>query len=199
MLKLLIVDDDPGIREGLALGLSDSFEIDQAPGGQEALEHMELGHPDVVLLDQNMKGFSGTRVLESMGAHGHAPAVVMFSATMDVSLVRRALKLGAQDCVAKPFLLDELRNKLEFAAKSRGPHNAAPTPFTLRVADLLNESSELKNDLGLESRRKNFARDLINEALLDTEGDIERAADRLGIDVAEFNSAFKSANRGEHS
>jgi DNA-binding NtrC family response regulator len=197
MLKLLIVDDDPGTREGLALGLADSFEIGQATGGREALEQMADERPDVILLDQNMEGISGTHFLESIGVRAGGPAVVMFSAAMDVSLVRRALKLGALDCVAKPFSLEDLRGKLELAAKSRGGQPEAHRPFTVRVVDLLSGEADLNADQDLEKRRRHFARELFIEALRDTEGDIERAAARLGIDTESFNNTFQSLNRGE--
>jgi DNA-binding NtrC family response regulator len=195
MLKLLIVDDDPGVREGLALGLSDSFEIGQSSGGSDALRRLESEHPDVILLDQNMEGVSGTSVLESISGHSGAPAVVMFSATMDVGLVRRALKLGAQDCVAKPFSLEELRGKLESAARSRVAPGQARRPFTVRVVDLLDQESEAGSGSDLEQRRREFARDLLREALHDTAGDYERAAGRLGMAVEDFKNSLQTLSR----
>ena len=199
MLKLLIVDDDSGLREGLALGLSDSFEVGQASGGSEALRQLEQEHPDVILLDQNMEGLSGTHILENMGSQSGGPAVVMFSATMDVSLVRRALKLGALDCVAKPFSLDALRQKLEDAAKNRNLQSEANRPFQFRVVDLLHVAAESQGQSDLEKRRRHFVHELMNEALLDTEGDVERAAQRLGIDANEFTATYNNLNRGEQS
>jgi DNA-binding NtrC family response regulator len=196
MLKLLIVDDDPGVREGLALGLSDSFEVGQSSGGSDALKRLESEHPDVILLDQNMAGLSGTSLLESIGGHSGGPAVVMFSATMDVSLVRRALKLGAQDCVAKPFSLEELRGKLESAARSRVAPGGARTPFTVRVVDLLSQVAGPEGGSDLDKRRREFARGLMNEALIDTEGDFERAAARLAMPLEEFKASLQNLNRG---
>ncbi len=196
MLKLLIVDDDAGLREGLAEGLSDSFEIGLAGGGGEALSKLAEERPDVILLDQNMAGMSGTSVLESIGSQAGAPAVIMFSATMDVSLVRRALKMGALDCVAKPFSLEELREKLSSAAKGRGAHGGGGRPFTVRVIDLLNVESGAEEHSDIENRRREFARGLLAEALLDTGGDSERAAARLGMEKAEFEESQKALNRG---
>jgi DNA-binding NtrC family response regulator len=195
MLKLLIVDDDQGLREGLALGLSDAFEVGQASGGQEALRQMEQERPDVILLDQNMEGLSGTHILENLGSQSGAPAVVMFSATMDVSLVRRALKLGALDCVAKPFSLEELKGKLQHAASSRSGCGPAGTPFQVRVIDLLKLESGSGSGSDLEMRRRHFVRELMNEALLDTEGDLERAASRLGLELDEFQATYSYLNR----
>ena len=196
MLKLLIVDDDSGVREGLALGLSDSFEVGQSAGGSEALKKLQAEHPDVVLLDQNMEGLSGTSVLESISGHSGGPAVVMFSATMDVSLVRRALKLGAQDCVAKPFSLDALREKLESAARSRHRGSQVERPFVVSVVDLLNRKSAAGGS-DLEKRRREFAKNLLQEALHDSTGDVERAAARLGMQSEEFMSCFKNLHGGE--
>jgi DNA-binding response OmpR family regulator len=194
---LLIVDDDQGLREGLALGLSDSFEVGQASGGQEALRQMEEERPDVILLDQNMEGLSGTHVLENLGSQSGAPAVVMFSATMDISLVRRALKLGALDCVAKPFSLEELKGKLQNAANSRSNSALPGKPFQVRVIDLLKLSSGADKVSDLELRRRRFVRELLYEAMLDTEGDEERAASRLGMDPDEFKATYRYLKCGE--
>jgi DNA-binding NtrC family response regulator len=144
-----------------------------------------------------MEGLSGTHVLENLGSQSGGPAVVMFSATMDVSLVRRALKLGALDCVAKPFSLDDLRGKLEMAAKSRNSHNETQRPFAVRVVDLLHVEAEAQHDSDLDRRRRHFVHELMNEALLDTEGDVERAALRLGMEMEEFKATFNNLNRGE--
>lgn len=192
MYKLLIVDDDPGVRESIALGLSDSFEVGQSSTGSEALKSLEALRPDVVLLDQNMEGLSGTGVLAGMGAASWRPAVVMFSATMDVGLARRALKLGAQDCLSKPFSLDELKDRLELAAQGGAFQSRPGKPFGARVAELIQEDARRELPPSLQARRSHFAKDLFDEAVQECNGDLDLAAGKLGLKRTELAQAMLS-------
>lgn len=194
MTKLMIVDDDPSIREGLALGLEEFFEIGQANGGADALRQLKTQTPDLMLLDQSMKGISGTRLLECLGSLPHAPAVVIFSATMNLALARQALKLGALDCISKPFSLSSLREKLESLAKGRNNAHEARKPFSARVAELVDAEAVVFSEKSLDERRRSFVRDLFHEALVDADGDLDRAAFRLGLDASSFNTAYQNFN-----
>lgn len=100
MHKLLIVDDDPSLREGLEEGLLGDFEVRclAGPGAEGA--GLEEGWADVVLLDQNLGPTSGTQLLAALPREGgRMPPVVLVSAAMDVGLARRAIRLGASDCL----------------------------------------------------------------------------------------------------
>jgi DNA-binding NtrC family response regulator len=113
---------------------------------------------------------------------------------MNLALARQALKLGALDCISKPFSLSSLREKLEALAKGRNNAHEARKPFSSRVAELLDAESEAVSEKSLDERRRSFVRDLFNEALVDADGDLERAAFRLGLDASAFNTAYQNFN-----
>jgi len=106
--RVLIVDDEAGVRESLRMILKDRYELATAATGEEALEVIERDVPDVVLLDILMPGIDGLEVLERVRAHATAPQVIMLTATKTVKTAVTAMKLGAFDYVTKPFDVDEL-------------------------------------------------------------------------------------------
>jgi DNA-binding NtrC family response regulator len=114
-VRLLVVDDDDGIREGL-IAYFDMYGYDvvTARHGDEALEIVQRDPPfDAIFLDVVMPGKSGVEVLQAMhDAHVSCPIVLM---TAYSPLYRRmeALGLGATELIAKPFALDDLDRLLD--------------------------------------------------------------------------------------
>jgi len=101
--RVLVVDDDPDVREVLAEYLaSKGFDVAQARGGEEALEHIRESCPEIVLLDITMPGLSGVDTLRRIRALSADTCVVMVSANADVETARQTLALGATDYVPKP-------------------------------------------------------------------------------------------------
>jgi DNA-binding response OmpR family regulator len=193
MLKLLVVDDEAGIREGLALGLGDMFEVSQAADGSAALRAIAEGHPDLVILDQKMEGLSGTRVLEQIQALEPRVPVVMLSAVMDVALAKHSLNLGAQDCVAKPFSLESLRHTLNQVLSRRPQASDDDLPFVLQAAPIM---AALDVSPGsLEEGRSGFILRLLSRALEDSEGDLDLAAERLGLEKEEVQRLWQGYTR----
>jgi DNA-binding response OmpR family regulator len=188
VLKLLIVENDSGVRSSLSLGLSDIFEVSEAASGEEALSILAKEEPDLVLLDQHLGSLNGTTLLEQVSKSPKRPAVVMLSAGMNVDLARQAMMLGAQDCLSKPFVLDLLRQRLGSALAKRSLPQADQAPFAEKVAALLNERLASLGDrqLDLSSKSREFIKALVKEALLDALGDEDRAASKLGLSVDEF-------------
>jgi DNA-binding response OmpR family regulator len=190
VLKLLIVENDSGVRSSLSLGLSDLFEISEAASGEEAMAFLAKEEPDLVLLDQHLGSLNGTTLLEQLSKNPKRPAVVMLSAGMNVDLARQAMLLGAQDCLSKPFVLDLLRQRLGSALAKRSLPLGDHAPFAERVAELLHErlAVQAENPADLNSHSRDFIRALVKEALLDALGDESRAASRLGLSIDEFKN-----------
>ncbi len=199
MVRVLIVENDPGVRESLALGLSGDFQVEEAEGGELAMSAMDSIHPDVVLVDQNMQGVSGTSLMERLARHKDRPAVVMFSANLDLALVRRAFKLGAGNCISKPFELSAMREALFQAAHKRPASRDDSKPFSMRVAEMLRDGSGEAQGEDLERSLRRFAGQLVEEALVDADGDLERAAARLMLEPEEFKRRLHSLHRGDLS
>jgi CheY-like chemotaxis protein len=114
--RLLVVDDDPTIREMLEMLLdSEGYEVSTACNGADALEVLPGLHPDVILLDMKMPVMDGWEFMDRYRTLPNATApVVVISAAQDTA--RRAAEVGAQGYVAKPFAIDDLLRVLEETA-----------------------------------------------------------------------------------
>ncbi|HEY2774147.1 MAG TPA: sigma-54 dependent transcriptional regulator [Candidatus Binatia bacterium] len=106
---VLIVDDEPGVRESIRMVLKDSFDAVAVESGEAALEWMQAGRCELVCLDVLMPGIDGLETLERIRARDTKVAVVMLTATKTIKTAVTAMKLGAFDYLTKPFDIDELR------------------------------------------------------------------------------------------
>ena len=107
--RLLVVDDEPNIRELLSTSLRYAgFEVTAAANGREALDAAEEFQPDLAVLDvmlPDMDGFTVTRRLRSAGRHF---PVVFLTARDGTEDKITGLTVGGDDYVTKPFSLDEV-------------------------------------------------------------------------------------------
>lgn len=110
--KVLVVDDEEGIRNVLSRWLSSAgYEVFTADSGATALDRFRSEKPSLVLLDIRMPGESGLDVLSQMRREDPSASVIMLTAVDDNVVGREALSRGAWEYVTKPV---ELR-KLGFA------------------------------------------------------------------------------------
>ncbi|MDH5307245.1 MAG: response regulator [Myxococcales bacterium] len=112
MARVLVVDDEPGIRDSLRMLLAGMCVVETADGVDAALRAMRAQPPDLVLLDLVMPGRSGFELLSELGHTPHAPPVLVLTATRTVSTAVEAMKRGAADYVTKPFEIEALRIKV---------------------------------------------------------------------------------------
>ncbi|OGO36997.1 MAG: hypothetical protein A2147_00255 [Chloroflexi bacterium RBG_16_57_8] len=118
--RILVVDDEPRILRFVRLSLHAlGFEVLMASGGEEALKLAEAENPDVMILDVFMPGMDGFEVLQRRRAFEDLKAcprmpVIIFSARS--SIADQAFKLGANDFISKPFLPEELAEKIRSVA-----------------------------------------------------------------------------------
>src|ERR1035437_9218428 len=125
--SILIVDDEPGIRESLTNVLEDEgYRVESVGSGEACLETLQTSKFDVVLLDIWLPGMDGIQVLEKLQARDSAPAVIMISGHGTIETAVRSTKLGAFDFIEKPLSIDKtlltLRHALEqsqLAAQNR--------------------------------------------------------------------------------
>jgi CheY-like chemotaxis protein len=108
-MRLLVVDDDPSVREALELVLDlNGFGVATAADGKEAIRALAIAAPDAVILDVLMPGLDGLEVCRRMRAIGDRTPVLMLSARAEVSERVAGLEAGADDYLVKPFASEEL-------------------------------------------------------------------------------------------
>lgn len=120
MEKILIVDDELNMRLVLSAMLKkEGFEISSASNGREALQILQSNNMDVVITDLKMPDIDGMELLTSIsGRHPEIP-VIMITAHGTIATAVEALKKGAFDYITKPFDIDELKNIISKAIKTR--------------------------------------------------------------------------------
>ncbi|MEI8191311.1 MAG: response regulator, partial [candidate division NC10 bacterium] len=108
-LKILVVDDDPEVRKVIRYGFSDEYEVFEAADGRAGVEILKEQGPALIFLDMELPDVNGIQVLASMLEVDSKCIVVMLTGNEDMSVVRRALEMGAVQYVTKPFDLDYLQ------------------------------------------------------------------------------------------
>jgi two-component system response regulator MprA len=120
-MRLLVVDDDPSVREALELVLDlNGFGVASAADGTEAMRTLSLVRPDAVILDVLMPGLDGLEVCRRMRAVGDRTPVLMLTARAEVSDRVAGLEAGADDYLVKPFASEELIARLRALLRRTG-------------------------------------------------------------------------------
>jgi two-component system response regulator HydG len=118
--RLLIVDDDRTFRRSTAALLrQDGHEVDEAADGQQAVELLESGHFDLILLDLRMPGLDGIGIVEVLRKWGHDTPILMISGYGTVDSAVHALHAGADDFLTKPVEPDVLSARVETLLERR--------------------------------------------------------------------------------
>jgi two-component system OmpR family response regulator len=107
--KVLVIDDEPGVRELIseALSISEIAAV-QAADGLEALSFLRRERFDLLILDINMPKLDGLALLEKLRTEGMSVPVLMLSARADKADINQGLRIGADDYLTKPFSIEEL-------------------------------------------------------------------------------------------
>jgi DNA-binding response OmpR family regulator len=122
-LRVLAVDDDPDVCRLLEIGMrAAGMECVSAVDGDAALKCLAespAGHFDLILLDLVLPGKDGWQLLEAFRETGHDIPVIIVSGKEKVAEKVRALRLGADDYVVKPFDPDELVARVQAVVRRR--------------------------------------------------------------------------------
>jgi len=116
---VLVVDDDPGLRESFKVILEDEYDVLDVPDGPQALEILRSCQVDLVLLDIRLPGMDGIEVLERIKALDEQVEVILVTAVKTVRTAVAAMKLGAFDYLTKPFEEDEVLSVIRRALEKR--------------------------------------------------------------------------------
>ncbi|MCX5750975.1 MAG: sigma-54 dependent transcriptional regulator [Candidatus Saganbacteria bacterium] len=112
--SILIVDDEPSMRETAQMLLKDKYQVYTAKNGKEAIDIVKKKNLDLVLLDVRMPEMDGIGVLEQIKGIDESIDVIMITAVLTVNTAVAAIKKGAYDYLTKPFdiaALEELIKK----------------------------------------------------------------------------------------
>ena len=113
-----MVDDEPEIRRALRTGLGyQGFDVRAVESGEEAIAQAASWRPDVVLLDLGLPGIDGFEVLRELRRRDRRAAVIVVSVMPGERDKVRALDLGADDYVVKPFGVEELLARIRAALR----------------------------------------------------------------------------------
>jgi two-component system KDP operon response regulator KdpE len=119
-VRILIVDDEPPIRKLLRVGLStQGYAVSEAMNAKVAMELVREDKPDLVVLDLGLPDLSGHDLLEKWRSDGLALPVIILSSRTDEAGIVRALELGADDYISKPFGMNELVARIRVALRHR--------------------------------------------------------------------------------
>ena len=119
MRKILVVDDEIGVRDSLRMIFKKDYQVIVASSAEEAMVKIQSQEPDLIFLDIIMPDKDGMQALEEIrGVHPQMP-VVMLTATKTLKTAVDAMKLGAFDYITKPFDVEELKIIAQKALETR--------------------------------------------------------------------------------
>ncbi len=134
--KIMIIDDDPLICQGLSQALKDEYEVVSTTSGEEALEMVKKEDFDVVLTDLVMPKVGGMRILKEIKGIKPEIRVIMITAYATVENAIEALKEGATDYIPKPFDLDKVQKVVKRALKEARFERRRDVEQRLRIEGL---------------------------------------------------------------
>ncbi len=118
--RVLVIDDDPGLREYMeALVTRQGYEVRAVAGGEEALRVLDDANPDLVTLDVVLPGMDGLETLQALKQRMPHVPVVMLSGHGQARTIVEAMRLGASDFLRKPFEAEELELAFQKALEKR--------------------------------------------------------------------------------
>ncbi len=132
-MRLLVVEDDPGLLEALHDGLAArGFAVDRAGSAEHALELLRLNPCDLIVLDLGLPAMDGLSVLRMLREKNDAVPVLILTARGEVTDRVAGLNAGADDYVQKPFAFPELVARIHALLRRSGPVASS----VLRVGDI---------------------------------------------------------------
>ena len=130
MSRVLVVDDEPGLRQALGINLrARGYDVVLAATGAEALSEAARLVPDVIVLDLGLPDMEGEEIIRGLRGWMQAPIIVLSARTGQGDKVV-ALDAGADDYVTKPFGMDELLARLRAALRRGTAVEQAPVVRT---------------------------------------------------------------------
>jgi signal transduction histidine kinase len=196
VLKVLVIDDEPGIRSGVSRILNNfhvtypfmdedyTFEVTEAATGEDGIAILDRDMPDILLLDNKLPGIQGIEVLEYIRKRNYDIVVAMITSYASLDVAIRATRDGAIDFIPKPFTPQELKSSIENITKQqylkRITHKMKQEGKKIRYQFLSVLSHELKAPLNaLEGYLRMMQEKQAGELIDDYTTPIERSLQRI--------------------
>ena len=106
--RILVCDDEEGIRESLKLILEKDYDIFFAESGDEAIEKSKTNKADIVILDIKMPKKDGLETLKELKKLNPSSKVIIATGYKSADIAQEAMRLGASDYIVKPFNRDNI-------------------------------------------------------------------------------------------
>jgi two-component system KDP operon response regulator KdpE len=132
--RILVVDDEPEILRALRTNLAHGYDVATATTGQEVADALGARHPDLLLLDLGLPDVDGVELIERIREYSATPIIVLTARGAERDKVR-ALDLGADDYLTKPFGMDELLARIRVALRHAAHPSSGAAPV-FRCGDL---------------------------------------------------------------
>jgi two-component system KDP operon response regulator KdpE len=127
--RILVIEDDPGVRQVVTRNLAaHGFRVEAESAGREGLDREPSFHADLVLLDLGLPDMSGLDVITELRERTSTPIIVLSIRGAETDKVR-ALDLGADDYLTKPFGVDELLARVRVALRHAGRTSGTDAVF----------------------------------------------------------------------
>jgi len=110
--RIIICDDEEGVRESLKLILEDDYDLSFAATGSEAIEKVKKQPADLIVLDIKMPKMNGLETLKHLRKVSPTTKVIIASGYRSVEAANEAMKCGASDYIVKPFESKEVLEKI---------------------------------------------------------------------------------------
>lgn len=195
-LKVLVIDDEPGIRSGITRILSKhivsypfmdedcNFICYEAASGEEGIELIDRELPEIVLLDNKLPGIQGMQVLEYIREKNYNIMVAMITSYASLEIALKATSDGAYDFIPKPFTPQELKSSIDNITKQlflrRISSKMKQEGKKIRYQFLSVLSHELKAPLNAIEGYLNIMKEKqAGNDIADYESMIQRALDRV--------------------
>jgi len=196
ILKVLVIDDEPGIRSGVSRILNTfhvtypfmdedyTFKVTEAATGEDGVAILERELHDILLLDNKLPGMQGVDVLEFIRKRNYDIVVAMITSYASLDVAIRATRDGAIDFIPKPFTPQELKSSIENITKQqylkRITHKMQQEGKKIRYQFLSVLSHELKAPLNaIEGYLRMMQEKQAGELVDDYATPIERSLQRI--------------------
>lgn len=178
---VLLVDDEPGIRNVLGISLSDvGYQVITAADGKEALDLFHQHRPAIVITDIKMPGMSGIDLLQALKEEQPDTEVIMITGHGDLELAIKSLKMDATDFITKPINEDVLDIALS-RAHQRIAMRQQVQEYTRKLEQLI-EEKESRLNVSHQSYQQLFDQSPCYITVQNREFEIMAANKRFGTD-----------------